>query len=59
MLESVIVFVANLCLVVIILSRMHHAAATAANVCADLSILFADVASSLCPNFLVPQRALL
>ena len=50
-LENAIVFVANLCLVVIILSRMYHATGTAANVCVDLLILFADVAFSLCPTF--------
>ena len=37
-LENTIVFVANLFLVVIILSRMYHAAGTTTNVCADPSI---------------------
>ena len=58
-LENAIVFVANLCLVVIILSQMYHVAGTAANVCVDPSILFVDVALSLCSTFLLQQRALL
>ena len=59
MLENEIVFVDNLCLVVIILSQMYHAAGTTANVCVDTFILFANVASSVCPTFLLQQRALL
>ena len=56
--KNAIVFIANLCLVVIILSRMYHATGTAANVCVDPFILFVDVDSSLCPTFLLQQRAL-
>ena len=58
-LENVIVFVANLCLVVIILLKMYHATGTSANVYVDPLILFADVDSSSCPTFLLQQRALL
>ena len=58
-LENVIVFVDNLCLVAIILSRMYHATGSASIVCVDPLIFFDDVAASWCPAFLLRQRALL
>ena len=58
-LEKAIVFVDNLCLVVLILSLVFHFAGAAANVCVDPFSLFAVVAASWCPAFLLRQRALL
>ena len=51
-LENAIVFVAHLCLVVVILSRMFHAAGTAVNVCVDL-LFFCQHSLVLVSHFLI------
>ena len=58
-LENAIVFVDNLCLVVLIPLLVYHATGTDVSVCVDLFILFTNVAASWCPTFLLRQRALL
>ena len=49
----------NVCLYVLMLSRSSQLAGTVANECDDPFILFAEVASPLCPVFLVRHLGLL